>query len=84
MHWFPSFLSQLLKKDLSESEQKVRELMDLRREEQVSKSAVHVTKSVEATRAHLQGQLHNKEAENNRLAVQLRVHTPLSTRCSVD
>lgn len=42
------------------------------------KSAVHVTKSVEATRAHLQGQLRNKEAENNRLTVQLRVQTPLS------
>eukprot|EP00064_Thunnus_orientalis_P013074 superscaffoldBa00002084_g13111 len=36
------------------------------------KSAVHMTKSVEATRAHLQGQLRNKEAENNRLTVQLR------------
>ena len=32
-----------------------------------------MTKSVEATRAHLQGQLRNKEAENNRLTVQLRV-----------
>ncbi|XP_030608267.1 outer dense fiber protein 2 isoform X1 [Archocentrus centrarchus] len=65
--------NKLLKKDLSESEQKVRELMDLRRAEQENiKSAVHVTKSVEATRAHLQGQLRNKEAENNRLAVQLR------------
>lgn len=37
------------------------------------KSAVHLTKSVEATRAHLQGQLHHKEADNNRLTVQLRV-----------
>ncbi|KAF3858112.1 hypothetical protein F7725_011313 [Dissostichus mawsoni] len=35
-------------------------------------SAVQVNKSVEATRAHLQGQLRNKEAENNRLTVQLR------------
>lgn len=35
-----------------------------------------MTKSVEATRAHLQGQLRNKEAENNRLTVQLRVQTP--------
>lgn len=37
------------------------------------KSAVNMTKSVEVTRAHLQGQLRNKEAENNRLTVQLRV-----------
>lgn len=35
-----------------------------------------MTKSVEVTRAHLQGQLRSKEAENNRLMVQLRVHTP--------
>lgn len=34
-----------------------------------------MTKSVEASRAHLQGQLRSKEAENNRLTVQLRVHT---------
>lgn len=37
------------------------------------KGVVHMTKSVEATRAHLQGQLRSKEAENNRLHVQLRV-----------
>ncbi|XP_035527288.1 outer dense fiber protein 2-like isoform X3 [Morone saxatilis] len=62
-----------LKRDLSETERKVEELMDLRREEQENiKTAVHMTKSVEATRAHLQGQLRNKEAENNRLTVQLR------------
>ncbi|XP_027146235.1 outer dense fiber protein 2 isoform X2 [Larimichthys crocea] len=62
-----------LKRDLSETEKRVEELMDLRREEQENiKSAVHMTKSVEATRAHLQGQLRNKEAENNRLTVQLR------------
>ncbi|XP_034558524.1 outer dense fiber protein 2-like [Notolabrus celidotus] len=62
-----------LKRDLSESERKVEELMNQRREEQENmKSAIHMTKSVEATRAHLQGQLRNKEAENNRLTVQLR------------
>ncbi|KAM6920037.1 outer dense fiber protein 2-like [Lycodopsis pacificus] len=62
-----------LKRDLSETERKVEELMDLRREEQENiKSALHTTKTVEATRAHLQGQLRNKEAENNRLTVQLR------------
>uniref|UniRef100_A0A669EWS2 Outer dense fiber protein 2 n=1 Tax=Oreochromis niloticus TaxID=8128 RepID=A0A669EWS2_ORENI len=69
-----------VKKDLSESEQKVRELMDLRRKEQENiKSAVHMTKSAEATRAHLQGQLRNKEAENNRLTVQLRALERLIT-----
>ncbi|XP_059199945.1 outer dense fiber protein 2-like [Centropristis striata] len=62
-----------LKRDLRETESKVEELMDLRREEQENiKTAVHMTKSVEATRAHLQGQLRTKEAENNRLTVQLR------------
>ncbi|XP_073346608.1 outer dense fiber protein 2-like [Pagrus major] len=62
-----------LKKDLCQAERRVEELMDLRREEQENmKSAVHMTKSVEATRAHLQGQLRHKEAENNRLTVQMR------------
>ncbi|XP_049930685.1 outer dense fiber protein 2-like isoform X3 [Epinephelus moara] len=62
-----------LKRDLNEADRKVEELMNLRREEQENiKSAVHMTKSVEVTRAHLQGQLRNKEAENNRLTVQLR------------
>uniref|UniRef100_A0A3B4GR73 Uncharacterized protein n=1 Tax=Pundamilia nyererei TaxID=303518 RepID=A0A3B4GR73_9CICH len=80
MHWFPCFFSQNLKKDLSESEQKVRELIDLWRKEQVSTAEI----ISEATRAHLQGQLRNKEAENNRLTVQLRVQTPLSAGCAVD
>ncbi|XP_029970759.1 outer dense fiber protein 2-like [Salarias fasciatus] len=62
-----------LKKDLSETQQRVNQLMDLHKEEQENiKSAVHITKSVEATRAHLQGQLRNKEAQNNRLSIQLR------------
>lgn len=38
-----------------------------------TQSAVNLSKSVEVTRAHLQGQLRNKEAESNRLTVQLRV-----------
>nr|XP_020447110.1 outer dense fiber protein 2-like isoform X3 [Monopterus albus] len=62
-----------LRRDLCEAERRAEELMALRREEQENrKTAVHLTKSVEATRAHLQGQLRNKEAENNRLTVQLR------------
>lgn len=32
-----------------------------------------MTKYAESTRARLQGQLRNKEAENSRLTVQLRV-----------
>ncbi|KAG7454150.1 hypothetical protein JOB18_030326 [Solea senegalensis] len=52
---------------------RVEELMDQRKEEQESiKTAIHMTKSAEATRAHLEGQLQNKDAENNRLNAQLR------------
>uniref|UniRef100_A0A3B3RCZ9 Uncharacterized protein n=1 Tax=Paramormyrops kingsleyae TaxID=1676925 RepID=A0A3B3RCZ9_9TELE len=36
-------------------------------------TALQLSKSVDATRAVLQGQLRNKESENNRLCVQLRV-----------
>ncbi|XP_062261335.1 outer dense fiber protein 2-like isoform X1 [Platichthys flesus] len=62
-----------LNRDLTETERRFVELMDLRREEQENvKAAAHVTKSVEATRAHLQEQLRTKEAENKRLAAQLR------------
>ncbi|KAM6989917.1 protein BCAP-like isoform 1-T1 [Tautogolabrus adspersus] len=62
-----------LKRDLSETERRVEDLMAQRRQEQENiKGNVHITKSLEATRAHLQGQLRNKEAENNRLTVQLR------------
>ncbi|KAK7945489.1 hypothetical protein WMY93_001217 [Mugilogobius chulae] len=65
--------NEVLKRDLCEMGKRVDELKDLRKEEQdVTKSAVHLTKCVEATRAHLQGQLRSKEAENNRLTVQLR------------
>ncbi|CAB1437770.1 unnamed protein product [Pleuronectes platessa] len=62
-----------LNRDLTETERRFVELMDLRREEQENvKAAAHVTKSVEATQAHLQEQLRTKEAENKRLAAQLR------------
>ncbi|XP_053195324.1 outer dense fiber protein 2 [Scomber japonicus] len=37
-----------------------------------AKSTSDLSKSLETTRAHLQGQLRNKEAENNRLAVQIK------------
>ncbi|XP_029687114.1 outer dense fiber protein 2 isoform X2 [Takifugu rubripes] len=66
-------INECLRNDVTAAETKVEELAELRREEQEKiKSAVNLTKSVEATRAHLQGQLRNKEAENNRLTVQLR------------
>ncbi|KAM8828132.1 outer dense fiber protein 2 isoform 2-T4 [Spinachia spinachia] len=37
-----------------------------------AKSAADFSKSLESTRAHLQGQLRSKEAENNRLSVQVK------------
>lgn len=38
-----------------------------------AKSTTALSKSLESTRAHLQGQLRSKEAENNRLTVQIKV-----------
>ncbi|XP_041752379.2 outer dense fiber protein 2-like isoform X3 [Coregonus clupeaformis] len=62
-----------LKRHLNDKEKRVDELMGLRKKEmENTENAVHATKSVETTRAHLQGQLHSKEADNNRLTVQLR------------
>ncbi|XP_040013920.1 outer dense fiber protein 2 isoform X4 [Xiphias gladius] len=37
-----------------------------------AKSTANLSKSLESTRAHLQGQLRSKEAENNRLTVQIK------------
>ncbi|XP_035523524.1 outer dense fiber protein 2 [Morone saxatilis] len=37
-----------------------------------AKSTADLSKSLESTRAHLQGQLRSKEAENNRLTVQIK------------
>ncbi|XP_034039250.1 outer dense fiber protein 2-like isoform X1 [Thalassophryne amazonica] len=62
-----------LKKDLNDAEKRVEELVALRTEEQENaKTAVLKTKAVQASRAHLHGQLRNKEAENNRLTVRLQ------------
>ncbi|XP_029581118.1 outer dense fiber protein 2 isoform X2 [Salmo trutta] len=62
-----------LKRNLNDKEKMVDELMSLRKKEmENTENAVHATKSVETTRAHLQGQLHSKEADNNRLTAQLR------------
>ncbi|XP_069367053.1 outer dense fiber protein 2-like isoform X2 [Paralichthys olivaceus] len=62
-----------LNRNLTETERRFEELMALRREEQENvKTATHMTKSVEATRTHLQEQLRTKDAENNRLTARLR------------
>lgn len=63
----------LLKRELSHKEKRVAELLDLRKKEMDNtENVVQMSRSVDATRAHLQGQLRNKEADNNRLSVQLR------------
>ncbi|CAL8323406.1 unnamed protein product [Arctogadus glacialis] len=62
-----------LKRDLNNTENQLGELMSLRRKEQEStETALQAGRMVETIRARLQGQLHLKEAENNRLTAQLR------------
>ncbi|MBN3313315.1 ODFP2 protein, partial [Atractosteus spatula] len=62
-----------LRRHLRENERRIEELLDLRKKEmENTETVVQLSKSVEATRAHLQGQLRHKEAENNRMVVQLR------------
>ncbi|KAG9343200.1 hypothetical protein JZ751_014179 [Albula glossodonta] len=62
-----------LKRDLNEKVQRIEELTDLRKQETGKvEAALQHSKSVETTRAHLQGQLRHKESENSRLLVQLR------------
>ncbi|KAE8583032.1 hypothetical protein XENTR_v10020413 [Xenopus tropicalis] len=58
---------------LHEQEEKVEDLLSqLKTEKDLSKTASEVSKSIEATKAHLHGQLRTREAENNRLSVQIR------------
>ncbi|XP_074547169.1 outer dense fiber protein 2 [Halichoeres trimaculatus] len=58
---------------LSEREREVNQLSRLlEAEKDNAKSTTELSKSLETTRAHLQGQLRSKEAENNRLTVQIR------------
>ncbi|XP_077580124.1 uncharacterized protein LOC144201398 [Stigmatopora nigra] len=65
--------NELLKGDLGVTERRAEELMHLQQKEQENiKSALNIAKSAEGTRARIQGQLRNKEAENNRLTVQVR------------
>ncbi|CAL8345187.1 unnamed protein product [Merluccius merluccius] len=62
-----------LKRDLSNTEKQLGELLSLRRKEQENtETAVQASRAVETTQARLQGQLRHKEADNNRLTVQLR------------
>ncbi|XP_064164289.1 outer dense fiber protein 2 [Anguilla rostrata] len=44
----------------------------LETEKENARTTAELSKALESTRAHLQGQLRSKEAENNRLAVQIR------------
>uniref|UniRef100_A0A8C5Q2N4 Outer dense fiber protein 2 n=1 Tax=Leptobrachium leishanense TaxID=445787 RepID=A0A8C5Q2N4_9ANUR len=46
--------------------------LQLGTEKDLARTAAEFSKSLEATKAHLQGQLRNREADNNRLCVQLR------------
>ncbi|XP_042251833.1 outer dense fiber protein 2 [Thunnus maccoyii] len=58
---------------LQEKEKEVNQLGRLLdTEKDNAKSTADLSKTLESTRAHLQGQLRSKEAENNRLAVQIK------------
>ncbi|XP_047425692.1 outer dense fiber protein 2 [Mugil cephalus] len=58
---------------LQEKESEVNQLSSLLdSEKKNAKSTADLSKSLESTRAHLQGQLRSKEAENNRLTVQIK------------
>ncbi|XP_061879668.1 outer dense fiber protein 2-like isoform X7 [Entelurus aequoreus] len=65
---------EILKGDLVVAEKRAEELMCLQQLEQENmKSALNMAKSSEANRARTQGQLRSKEADNNRLTVQVKV-----------
>lgn len=58
---------------LQDKEKQVDDLCKaLDNEKENAMSVSHLSKSLESTRAHLQGQLRCKEAENNRLTVQIK------------
>uniref|UniRef100_A0AAR2KGX3 Outer dense fiber protein 2 n=1 Tax=Pygocentrus nattereri TaxID=42514 RepID=A0AAR2KGX3_PYGNA len=62
-----------LQMKLQDKDKEVSQLTSLlENEKENSKTTSELSKVLESTRAHLQGQLRNKEAENNRLAVQIR------------
>ncbi|XP_061799066.1 uncharacterized protein [Nerophis lumbriciformis] len=65
---------EILKGDLVVAEKRAEELMCLQQLEQENmKSALNMAKSSEANRARTQGQLRSKEADNNRLTVQVKI-----------
>ncbi|XP_053329375.1 outer dense fiber protein 2 [Spea bombifrons] len=58
---------------LYEKEKEVDDLLlQLQTEKDKAQKASELSKSLDATKAHLQGQLRSREAENNRLTVQLK------------
>ncbi|XP_029371265.1 outer dense fiber protein 2 [Echeneis naucrates] len=58
---------------LQEKEKEINQLSRLlATEKDNAKSTADLSKTLESTRAHLQGQLRTKEAENNRLTVQIK------------
>ncbi|KAK3555340.1 hypothetical protein QTP86_014935 [Hemibagrus guttatus] len=62
-----------LQMKLQDKEKEVTDLTCLlENEKEHVKTTSELSKSLESTRAHLQGQLRNKEAENNRLSVQIK------------
>ncbi|XP_028829232.1 outer dense fiber protein 2 isoform X2 [Denticeps clupeoides] len=64
--------SQLLRK-IQDKEKEIVQLTSLlQNEKENSKTTSELSKVLESTRAHLQGQLRSKEAENNRLTVQIK------------
>eukprot|EP00061_Rhincodon_typus_P017151 g45718.t1 len=59
---------------LQEVENQIDQLrIQYRTEKDNARAAAEFSKSLETTRAHLQGQLRSKEADNNRMLVQIRV-----------
>uniref|UniRef100_A0A4W3JG62 Outer dense fiber protein 2 n=1 Tax=Callorhinchus milii TaxID=7868 RepID=A0A4W3JG62_CALMI len=63
-------VSQRLSMKLHESEKEIEHLLS--QCESTARASTEQFKTVETTRAHLQGQLRNKEAENNRMAIQIK------------
>ncbi|MGH0157217.1 UNVERIFIED_CONTAM: hypothetical protein FKN15_044025 [Acipenser sinensis] len=72
------FFFQSLLMKLQERGQEVDQLLiQVETEKENARTAGELSKTLETTRAHLQGQLRNKESENNRLNVQIRsIRTP--------
>ncbi|XP_067892448.1 outer dense fiber protein 2-like isoform X2 [Heterodontus francisci] len=61
-----------LKRKLLDIERNAKEFLELcQMEKENSYFVRQISKTVKATRAHLQGQLRNREAENNRMSVQI-------------